>query len=81
MPAIAADMQLVAAVDADDAEVLDRRLGAVARTARHGDLELVRHPAAPAHPLDLDPEPGRSCVPKRHHSDPTQVFTVRSALP
>src|SRR6185437_14384474 len=22
-----------------------------------------------------------SCVPKRHHSDPTQVFTVRSALP
>ncbi len=22
-----------------------------------------------------------SCVPKRHHSEPTQVFTVRSALP
>src|SRR3990170_1222838 len=22
-----------------------------------------------------------SCVPKRHHSDPTQVFTVLSALP
>src|SRR5476651_2553099 len=22
-----------------------------------------------------------SCVPKRHHSDPTQVFTVRNALP
>src|SRR3546814_19317547 len=57
--AVAADVQLVAAVDADDAEILDRRLGAIARAARHGDLELVRHPAAPAHPLDLDAEPGR----------------------
>src|SRR3546814_17668591 len=52
-------MQLVPAVDADDAEILDRRLGAVAWAARHRDLELVRHPAAPAHPFDLDPEPGR----------------------
>src|SRR5687768_18202754 len=29
----------------------------------------------------LTPSPVESCVPKRHHSDPTQVFTVRSALP
>src|SRR3546814_18547328 len=57
--AVAADVQLVAAVDADDAEILDRRLGAIARAARHGDLELVRPPAAPAHPLALDAEPGR----------------------
>src|SRR3546814_2642263 len=28
----------------------------------------------------LMPRPVESCVPKRHHSDPTQVFTVRRAL-
>ncbi|MNU00427.1 hypothetical protein D3C72_2435560 [compost metagenome] len=28
----------------------------------------------------LTPRPVLSCVPKRHHSDPTQVFTVRSPL-
>src|SRR3990167_8056202 len=27
------------------------------------------------------PRPVESCVPKRHHSDPTQVFTVRRLLP
>src|SRR3546814_12733048 len=58
--AVAADMQLVPAVDADDAEILDRRLGPVAWTARYLHLELVRHPAAPPHPFDLDREPGRS---------------------
>src|SRR6185436_1198477 len=29
----------------------------------------------------LMPRPVESCVPNRHHSLPTQVFTVRSALP
>src|SRR3546814_19902225 len=29
----------------------------------------------------LIPSPVESCVPKRHHSDPTQVLTVRNALP
>src|SRR3569623_2364606 len=29
----------------------------------------------------LIPRPVESCVPKRHHSEPTQVFTVRSDLP
>src|SRR5258708_9946850 len=29
----------------------------------------------------LMPCPAESCVPKRHHSEPTQVFTVLSALP
>ncbi len=33
-PAVAADVELVTAVDADHAEVLDRRLGAVPRAAR-----------------------------------------------
>ena len=28
----------------------------------------------------LTPSPVESCVPKRHQSEPTQVFTVRSAL-
>ena len=27
------------------------------------------------------PRPVESCVPKRHHCEPTQVFTVRIALP
>src|SRR6185437_9374681 len=58
-PAVATDVQLVARIDADHAEVLDRRLGAIARAAADGDLELVRHPAAPGHLLDPDPEAGR----------------------
>jgi hypothetical protein len=29
----------------------------------------------------LTPRPVESCVPKRHHWLPTQVFTVRMALP
>src|SRR3546814_13438713 len=57
--AVATNMQVVPAVDADDAELLDRRLGAVALAATDRDLELVRHPAAPAHPFDLYAEPGR----------------------
>src|SRR3546814_17384516 len=57
--AIAANVELITAVDADDAEVLDRRLGALAGAARHRDLALVRHPAAPAHPFELDAKPGR----------------------
>src|SRR3546814_21102632 len=42
--AIAADMQLVAGIDADHANVLDRCFGAVARTAANRNLELVGHP-------------------------------------
>src|SRR5207244_8262895 len=53
------DVELVAGIDADHAEILDRRLGAIARAARHRDLELVRHPAAPGHLLDLYAEAGR----------------------
>src|SRR5690606_29644667 len=52
--AIAADMQFIAAIHADHAEVLDRRLRAVAGAARGGDLELMGHPRTPGHPLDLD---------------------------
>src|SRR5205823_14863601 len=47
--AVAADVELVARIDADHAEVLDRRLGAIARAARHRDFELMGHPAAPGH--------------------------------
>ena len=46
--AIAADKDVVAGLDADDAEILDRRLGAIARAARHRELDLVRRPRAPA---------------------------------
>src|SRR5687768_313055 len=57
--AVAADVQLVARVDAHDAEVLDRRFGAVARAARDRELDLVRVPRAPSHALELDAEPRR----------------------
>src|SRR5439155_3967689 len=56
--AIAADMQLVTAVDADHAKVLDRRLGAIAWAARDRDLEFVGHPRAPGHTLDLHAQAG-----------------------
>src|SRR3546814_7756544 len=59
--AIAADVQFTTGIDADDAKVLDRRFGAVPRAAADRDLELVRHPAAPAHLLQLD-EIGRAHV-------------------
>lgn len=42
--AIAADMQLIAAIDANDAKILDGGLSAIARTTRNGKFELVRHP-------------------------------------
>src|SRR3546814_13938301 len=57
--AVAAGRKMLPGVDGDDVEILERRLGAVAWAARHLNLELVRHPAAPGHPFDLDPEPGR----------------------
>ena len=56
--AIAADMQFITAIDADDAEVLDGRLGTIARAAADGDLEFMRHPAAPGGVLDLHAQPG-----------------------
>ena len=58
-PAIAADAQFVAAINADHPEILDRGFGAIARTARDRDLELVRHIAAPGQLLDPDAQPGR----------------------
>ncbi len=63
-PAIAADHDVIAGLDADHANVLDRRLGTVARAARDGELDLVRRPRAPAHLLDLDAEPRRVLRPK-----------------
>src|SRR5262249_53441647 len=43
-PAIAADHDIVAGLDADNADVLDRRFGAIARAAGHRELYLVRRP-------------------------------------
>src|SRR6266568_7321228 len=62
--AIAAHHDFVAGLDANDANILDRRLGAITRTARHRQLDFVRRPRAPAHLLDLDAEPGRILGPK-----------------
>ena len=42
MPPLPPTMQLPAAVHRDHAEILDRRLGAVARAAGHRELDLVR---------------------------------------
>src|SRR5215472_13492188 len=63
-PAITPDDDVVARLDADDADILDCRLGAVTRAAGDRELDLVRGPGAPAHLLDLDPEPGRILRPE-----------------
>src|SRR3546814_17629616 len=39
--AIAAHVEIITAVDADDAPVLDPRLGAIAREARHRAIDLI----------------------------------------
>src|SRR5690606_20928278 len=57
--AVAADMDLVARLDADDAEILDRRLGAVSRASGYRELHLARVPRAPRHALEPDPETRR----------------------
>src|SRR5688572_22726974 len=53
--AIARDVDLPAGIDADDAHVLDARLGAVARAARYRELHLVRRVHAPEGALELLP--------------------------
>ena len=79
--AVAADVQFVTRVHAHHAEVLDGRLGAVARAARHRELELVRRPEPQVVFSSSIPRAVESWVPKRHQVLPTQVLTVRIALP
>src|SRR3970040_2707966 len=57
--AVAADVELVARIDATHAQVLDRGLRTIARTAGTRELDLVRVPRTPRHALDLDPETRR----------------------
>ena len=65
--AVAAQIEVVALLGGDDAEVLALCLGAFARTARHGRLQLVRRAAALVAILDPDRQAdGESCTPKRH---------------
>ena len=56
--AVAADMQFVTGIDADHAEILDRGLGTIARTAGNCKLELVRHPRPPGQLLQFHAETG-----------------------
>src|SRR6185369_12913802 len=51
--AVAGDVNLPARVDADHADVLDAGLGAVARAARHRELDLVRRVHAPQRALEV----------------------------
>src|SRR5207253_11460247 len=51
--AVAGDINLPARVDADDADILDARFGAVAWAARHRELHLVRRVHAPERALEL----------------------------
>src|SRR3954471_6269672 len=53
-PAIAADVEIPALLRGDDADVLTLRLGAFARAARHGHLDLVRRAQAAVAVLDRD---------------------------
>src|SRR6185295_18489208 len=50
---VAGDVDLPAGIDADDADVLDAALGAVARAAAHRELDLVRRVHAPERALEL----------------------------
>ena len=81
-PAVAADVEVPALLGGDDAEVLAPGLGALAGAAGHGRLELVRRAQPPVAQLQRRwPGPTESCTPYRHQVEPTQDFTVRSALP
>src|SRR5262249_59435925 len=51
--AVAGDVELPAGVDADHADVLDAGLGAIARAARHRELDLVRRVHAPQRTLEV----------------------------
>src|SRR5690606_31620004 len=55
----AGEMDLITGVDADHADVLAGRLGAVARTTRDRHLDLGRRPRTPHEFLDADAKPGR----------------------
>ena len=76
----AADADLPAALDGDEADVLDVRLGAVARAAGHRRLDLVRRGRALHRRSSSIPTPIASPSPKRQKSVPTHVFTVRTAF-
>ena len=54
--AVAADVQIPAFLGRDDADILALRLGAFARAAGHGELDLVRRAQALVAILDLDRE-------------------------
>ena len=58
-PGGAGEHDVVAAVDADHADVLAGRFGAIARAAGDGELHLRRRPRAPQEFLQLDAEAGR----------------------
>src|SRR5690606_30147753 len=53
-PAVAADVQFPARIHRDDAHVLDPAFGAVARAARHRQLDLVRAPHVGQHRFQVD---------------------------
>ena len=61
--AVAADVEVLALLGGDDAEVLALRLGALARAARHRRLELVRRAQALVAVLDPIARPTESCTP------------------
>src|SRR5690606_7098064 len=58
-PAVARDVDLPAGVDADHAHILDAGLRAVARTAGHRELHLVRRPHVEQHLFQIDTHAGR----------------------
>src|SRR5690606_28653479 len=58
-PRCPGEMDFVAGIDADHADILAGRLGAVPRAAGYGHLHLDRRPRAPHELLDADAETGR----------------------
>ena len=80
--AAAADIKLVAGIDADHADVLDARFGAVARGQPETASLTLCGAYMPNSIFSSFAHVHRQrWVPKRQCSAPTQVFTVRRLLP
>ena len=79
--AVAADVEVPALLGGDQAEVLALGFGTLADAAGDRALQLVRRADALVAVLDADREADRVLHAEAAPGLPTQLFTVRSALP
>ena len=79
--AVAADVQVIAVLGGDQADVLGLSLGTFAHAARDGHFDLVRRANPLVAVLDADGESDRVLHAVAAPGVPTQLLTVRRALP